>query len=639
MPPLYDSTSTYDDLALSFDGFGAPLANMPAVGVFIAWTDTPYTVSPAWTEISQYVRQISIRRGRQDDLQQFPPGTASLVLDNRDRLFDPFNTSGANYANLKPRKQIKIVANWAGTEYPLYRGFIAGWPVEYTDAGLDSTVTIDCFDVLGLLATETTPTDWANYYTKQLGSRRYWQMNDSAASSLALDQPQADLTPLNIPFSRTGLYPGFDRPKMAEGLIGGSLFFTYSQGVIFNAPTYTKTDATLILWMDFSTTSTTDPAYCQAFINNSYIEMSGAVEATQSRLVVRADNATTRSTYQYILPTNKNAFLYSVVVTINVGGTPTIQLYRNLELLTPSVTSTMAGISYTYDGIGVQSGQFQEVATYARKLSFAEITLLYNTHTARLTETSAARLERLIATTSISPSMVSTPLSPVATVSEFRSTGAGVVPMMQLVADSENGPLFIDKTGVLVLKSRNYYASDSDSNTSQVTFTDSGTGIKYDAGSIRLALDADQIRNDVNVSFTGGGVVNERNVASVAEYGAAEWQLETVLDSASSAKTLGANLITIYKTPKLQVEPFISKGQQDPSYNWPRLLGLELLDRVTFKRTPSVGSAVQRDLLVQSIEHRITPGEWQTVVNGSTRYTGWFIIGVSLIGSSEDVLL
>ena len=72
----------------------------------------------------------------------------------------------------------------------------------------------------------------------------------------------------------------------------------------------------------------------------------------------------------------------------------------------------------------------------------------------------------------------------------------------------------------------------------------------------------------------------------------------------------------------------MSKGQQDPTYNWPRLLGLELLDRVTFKRTPATGSAIVKDLLVQSIEHRITPGEWQTVVNGSARYTNWFIVGV-----------
>jgi hypothetical protein len=43
-------------------------------------------------------------------------------------------------------------------------------------------------------------------------------------------------------------------------------------------------------------------------------------------------------------------------------------------------------------------------------------------------------------------------------------------------------------------------------------------------------------------------------------------------------------------------------------------------------------------MLLQSIEHRITPGTWETVVNGSARFTGWFIIGVSLIGGT-DVLL
>jgi len=68
-------------------------------------------------------------------------------------------------------------------------------------------------------------------------------------------------------------------------------------------------------------------------------------------------------------------------------------------------------------------------------------------------------------------------------------------------------------------------------------------------------------------------------------------------------------------------------------------LNLELLDRFTFVRTPSVGSAIQRDMLLQSVEHRITPGTWETTINGSARYTGWFILGVSLLGSTEDVLL
>ena len=265
------------------------------------------------------------------------------------------------------------------------------------------------------------------------------------------------------------------------------------------------------------------------------------------------------------------------------------------------------------------------------------MTLLYNTHTARMPETTTARMQRVTATTSIPAALQSFPTSPAATVSEFTS-GFGVIPQLQLVANSENAPLYVDNDGVLVLKQRDYYATDTRSNTSQVTFTDTGTGVEYDAGVVRLDFNADQVRNDVNVMFTGGGVINERDDTSIGAYGAAEWSLSTLIDTADNSDTLAERLVTIYKNPKMTLEPFMSKGQQDPAYNWPYLLGLELLDRVTFKRTPAVGSAIVKDLLVQSIEHRITPGEWQTVVNGSARYTNWFIVGVSLIGG-DDLLL
>lgn len=634
----YDTaTVTYDQSSLSYDGYPAPLANMPAVGVFIAWADGPYVASPAWTEVSQYVRAVDIRRGRGDDLQQFPPGGASVTLDNRDRLFDPFNTSGANYANLKPRRQIKIVANWAGVEYPLFRGFIAGWPVEYTEGGLDSTVTIDCFDLLGLMATETVPVDWANYYTKSLDVRRYWQMNDSATSSVARDQPRSTLTPIDIPFSRTGIYPGFDKQGMAEGLSGSSLFFTYSQGVNFNVPN-PVTNATITTWVDFSSTTVTSYATLENYVNNVFVSFSMQVESTQSRFAVQADNGTTRSIYQYTFPTNKAPFFYAALITANAGGTPTIQLYRNLQLLTPAVTSTLSGTTYDRDGVLCAQAQFQEVATFDRLLSVDEITLLYNTHTARLPETTTARMQRITATTSIPAAWQSFPTTPYGNVSEFKS-GNGIVPEMQLVANSEGGPLLVDRAGVLVLKHRYWWSSETRSNTSQMTFTDIGTGVEYDASAVRYRVNADQVRNDVTVQFTGAGSVDVVDSGSVAEIGAASETVSTLLASPSDALTLANLRLSLYASAKLGLDPFLVKGQADPAYNWPRLLALELLDRVTFKRTPATGSAVQRDLLVQSIEHRITPGTWETVVNGSTRYTGWFILGTSLLGSSEDVLL
>ena len=214
----------------------------------------------------------------------------------------------------------------------------------------------------------------------------------------------------------------------------------------------------------------------------------------------------------------------------------------------------------------------------------------------------------------------------------------GVIPEMQRVTDSEGGEFFASKTNVLTFYERDFFATQTRCNTSQMTFTDTGVGVGYDAQGIRIDYDADRIRNDVNVRFSGGGINSNADNTSISTFGAAEWTVETVLDSPSSASTLAARLTTLYKNPKMAIEPFMSKGQKDPSYNWPRLLALELLDRVTFKRTPATGSAIVKDLLVQSIEHRITPGEWQTVVNGSTRYTNWFIVGVSLIGG-DDLLL
>ena len=227
----YDtSTGTYDQSSLSYDGYPAPLSGMPAVGVFVAWTDGPYVASPSWTEITPYVRQINIRRGRQDDLQQFPPGTAQLVLDNRDRLFDPFNTAGANYANLKPRKQIKIVANWNSVEYPLYRGYIAGWPVEYTDAGFDSTVTIDCFDGLGLMANEIVPTDWADFYTRAQNPTVYFKGDDSQGTAIIRDAISNGAKFLFNTNSATN--PNFfEAPQLAPGAASKSVFAQSYRGV------------------------------------------------------------------------------------------------------------------------------------------------------------------------------------------------------------------------------------------------------------------------------------------------------------------------------------------------------------------------------------------------------------------------
>ncbi len=145
----------------------------PVAIVEIAFDDGPYVVSPTWTNVTSYVREMTTDRGRSDDWGTFD-GSASVVLSNRDRRFDPFNTSGPYYGKLLPRRQIRITATYGGTTYPVFRGFVAGWPPVWTDAGKDSTVTLSCFDAMGLLASDAQPVDWARNYILTTSPRHYY---------------------------------------------------------------------------------------------------------------------------------------------------------------------------------------------------------------------------------------------------------------------------------------------------------------------------------------------------------------------------------------------------------------------------------------------------------------------------------
>lgn len=117
----------------------------PTVIVRIAFDTDPLATTPTWTDVSSYVRQIRTRRGRQYELNRIEAGTAEVVLDNRDRRFDPSYASSPYYPNVVPMRKINIQAVWATVTYDIYTGYIENWPPDWP-AGYDSTVTIRCVD-------------------------------------------------------------------------------------------------------------------------------------------------------------------------------------------------------------------------------------------------------------------------------------------------------------------------------------------------------------------------------------------------------------------------------------------------------------------------------------------------------------
>jgi len=97
-------------------------------------------------DVTDTVRQVSIKRGRNRQLEKFTAGNANIVLDNRDRIYDPLNTASPYFGSIVPRKQVTI-SDFGVT---IYTGQVADWNFDYQVSG-DSTAQVSCVDGLTLL--------------------------------------------------------------------------------------------------------------------------------------------------------------------------------------------------------------------------------------------------------------------------------------------------------------------------------------------------------------------------------------------------------------------------------------------------------------------------------------------------------
>ena len=127
----------------------------------IAFDSDPFATSQTFTDVSAYVREFSIDRGRQHDLADYQTGTASVLLDNSDDRFNPLNTSSPYYdssagvSKITPFRQMRISAVYDSTTSVLFRGFITSYPESFGGQGSDSSVRIRCVDAFKIFNLNT----------------------------------------------------------------------------------------------------------------------------------------------------------------------------------------------------------------------------------------------------------------------------------------------------------------------------------------------------------------------------------------------------------------------------------------------------------------------------------------------------
>ena len=105
---------------------------------------------PIWIDISDKVSSVSVKRGKNRELDRYSSAAASISLHNEDRTFDPLNTASPYVGNIIPRRSVRV--STAGVTQ--FTGVIEDWNLDYDVSGKSNAV-IQAADAFTLLAQQS----------------------------------------------------------------------------------------------------------------------------------------------------------------------------------------------------------------------------------------------------------------------------------------------------------------------------------------------------------------------------------------------------------------------------------------------------------------------------------------------------
>lgn len=588
----------------------------PTPIVEIAFDDGPYVASPTWTNVSSYVRRMSIDRGRSDDWGNFD-SIATVVLNNRTRLFDPYYTSGTYYGKLLPRRQIRIraqtIEGGVTTTHDVFRGFVDGWNPEWTDAGTDSTTTLQCFDAMQLLSTERLPADYARPYILSLGPRHYYPLDEPVITNTTTQFRDLGSSPMVL----QTLNAVSDR-QLAFGLAQKSVQ-TIGGQTEFLADT-TNRSFTASMWANYGAQTTFYAGRWSAtiYFDNADNKYTADIMDGSSGLVRRYKSSLTYD--------GGDPFMLTVCWN---ASTVALTMYLNGTAVSTTVT-TFSLIGLNFEGLAVNRGQYQQILLFFYELTAAQVLAIYNLSDAIFPETTAARFNRIIAESPFPASLTSPASAPVNSVLDITTVAPTITDELRVTANSEGGPLFVSKNGTITMFNQKQIWTQTRSLVSQVTY---GFGGQKLGQTIQVTSDGDSMRNQAFITMSGDGVYPMENATSISTYGSSSLQLDTHVQTLANAQALG-EIITGFGG---QMYPLLSPADVvlSPNDVWKPTLDLELMDRITVNVKPPTGNTISQKMLVQRIRHDVVPGFWQTTLEGSARWASVWIWGQSTWGGTD----
>jgi len=642
-------------------GLGAS-SSRPSVTVQVAFAtnpNSPGALSPVWTTLANRVLNIQFERsGRTDELGLYQAGTASLTLRNADGAFNPNNTAGPYYGLLLPYRPIRIVATWAGVDYPLWQGYVERWPQAWTDPTL-GYAQIQCVDALAILNRINLDSAYAAEILSD-GPLVYYPLSESEGTT-AGNQSSQDFSPAQIVHTKSvntatpGTYSFGQTLDVAGGASQTGLGFTgtnnnagvgVEDGFVLTLPrlSLTWTGWTVEFWCQIPKTPSQRGVIFQAVDSQHFTPLTGpigtdppgkisvyhstAAGASSVRIVPPDGLTYLDTTFNFNLADGNLhhvAVTYQSPVTTGAFVTATANIYIDGNLMLSSTFSVSSSATVSefaqVGGVAVNAqtlpnspvqdgapliGTLGHVAVYQGALSIGRIQGHYFAGLGFPGEPSGWRADRILAYGGW--------LSGLRQLQQGRSTmgpasGLAGVPLLsavQDVADTELGTLTVTADGLVDFRSRDDRLLKT---SASLVFGDQTGEIPFNLPQQAFDFDPTLVANDVQVTRASGLTAESTDPLSITEMFVSSKQLTMNLDTDDQAQQAADFILSRERQPSLRVEQLtVNAGGIDGQVRvneWPALLGLDLHDRVGIRVRPKGAPTVSMDGFVEQLSMTI----------------------------------
>ena len=612
------------------------------------------------TDISSRVKSMTISRGRQYELAQDEAGTATTVVDNNDGTLTASIPAGRI-----PMRYATCVATWAATPYPLFTGFVSGWPDKASDpATNDASVSfVDLFEALANVPLQSLSRNALAAFN--VPPDHLFPFADNSLSSSAADVMGTNPNP----FAQIVAYKGGDPGTLkfggtslafhdasttltndnAAGPAGKASQVQLNGPTVRNAPGAPTIDTTRPWMVHFYLKATAGASSAfsirdrngNVFAHISWVASTGIVTyyAGGATITVNASGGYLSGGIQVMLGFDgTNAFygynggvatmagygsqgLCSWIAagasfngTSIFGGSQSTYWMQYLAMWTTGTLPTMA---YGAGGVGLPLSELYYAFTnaYGNNIDSGQL----------WSDEAFDRLTRVLSWAGQAGLQVD--LEPAFLLSAMQdSNGSAVLDLLKQTALDVFGRFYIDQSGLPTFRSKDHgqalvapqYVFGSNTGAGELPYT-GGPGFDFDT---------QHVYNDVQVSIRGDvtqqAMSRWLNNTSIGKYFQRVLQISSGLAYTVDAISLAQFLAGRYGDPDYRIQDIVLEPSANPAL-WPCVLGLNLNDVVQVNHKDVNGT---RSFLfqVEKIHHDVVGGEsWKVTLSLSPFHQYWLL--------------